>query len=85
MVKAIHFSTKPKPRKHLEVESAMERMINQMNQLNPHILQPRANKRKKIGEGPINSSMLQLLEDGMLFKRMSKFVYSRGRVSIWFG
>ncbi len=42
MVKTIQFSTKPKLQKHLEVssrmESTMEQMINQMNQLSLHLL-----------------------------------------------
>ncbi len=45
MVKTIQFSTKPEVRKHPEVsscmESAMEQMINQMNQLSLHLLQPK--------------------------------------------
>jgi predicted DNA-binding protein YlxM (UPF0122 family) len=43
MVKVVQFSTKLKMQKHLEVssriESTMEQMINQMNQLNFHLLQ----------------------------------------------
>ncbi len=42
MVKTIQFSTEPEVRKHPEVssrmESAMEQMINQMNQLSLHLL-----------------------------------------------
>jgi hypothetical protein len=42
MVKTIHFSTKPELQKHPEVrshmESTMEQMINQMNQLSFHLL-----------------------------------------------
>ncbi len=42
MVKIVQFSTEPKLRKHPEVnshmESAMEQMINQMNQLSLHLL-----------------------------------------------
>jgi glycyl-tRNA synthetase (class II) len=48
MVKTIHFSTEPELRKHPEVrshmESAMEQMINQMNQLSFHLLQPKTSK-----------------------------------------
>ncbi len=48
MVKTVQFSTEPEVRKHPEVssrmESAMEQMINQMNQLSLHLLQPRTNK-----------------------------------------
>jgi hypothetical protein len=42
MVKIVQFSTEPEVRKHPEVssrmESAMEQMINQMNQLSLHLL-----------------------------------------------
>jgi len=42
MVKIVQFSTKQELRKHSEVssrmESAMEQMINQMNQLSLHLL-----------------------------------------------
>jgi len=73
MVKIIQFSTEPELWKHPEVrshmESAMEQMINQMNQLSFHLLQPRTSKR---GEGLVNNSMLQVSGDGTLFKRMSK-------------
>jgi hypothetical protein len=52
MVKTIQFSTKPKLRKHSEVssrmESAMEQMINQMNQLSLHLLQPRTSKSRNV-------------------------------------
>jgi len=52
MVKTIQFSTKPKLQKHLEVssrmESTMEQMINQMNQLSLHLLQPRTNKSRNV-------------------------------------
>jgi len=52
MVKTVQFSTEPKVRKHPEVsfrtESAMEQMINQMNQLSLHLLQPRANKSRNV-------------------------------------
>ncbi len=48
MVKTVQFSTKLELRKHLEVSSrmelAMEQMINQMNQLSFHLLQPRTSK-----------------------------------------
>jgi undecaprenyl pyrophosphate synthase len=52
MVKIIQFSTERKPRKHLEVSSCMELlmeyMINQINQLNLHLLQPRISKSKNV-------------------------------------
>ncbi len=52
MVKAIQFSTKPKLRKHPEVgsrmESVMEQMINQMNQLSLHLLKPRISKSRNM-------------------------------------
>jgi len=42
MVKIVQYSTEPELRKHSEVsscmESAMEQMINQMNQLSLHLL-----------------------------------------------
>jgi len=48
MVKTIPFSTEPKLRKHPEVssrmESTMEQMINQMNQLSLHLLQQGTSK-----------------------------------------
>ncbi len=50
MVKTVQFSTEPEVRKHPEVnsrmESATEQMINQMNQLSLHLLQPRTNKNR---------------------------------------
>ncbi len=52
MVKTVQFSTEPELRKHLKVssrmESAMEQMINQMNQLILHLLQPRTNRSKNM-------------------------------------
>jgi len=52
MVKTVQFSTEPEVRKHPEVssrmESAMEQMINQMNQLSLHLLQPRTNKSRNV-------------------------------------
>ncbi len=52
MVKAVQFSTEPELRKHPEVssrmESAMEQMINQMNQLSLHLLQPRISKNRNM-------------------------------------
>jgi hypothetical protein len=52
MVKAIQFSTEPKLRKHPEVgsrmESAMEQMINQMNQLSFHLFQPIISKNRNM-------------------------------------
>jgi len=52
MVKAIQFSTKLELQKHLEVnsrmESTMEHMINQMNQLSLHLLQLRINKNRNM-------------------------------------
>jgi len=48
MVKTVQFSTELELRKHSEMsscmESAMEQMINQMNQLSLHLLQPRTSK-----------------------------------------
>jgi hypothetical protein len=50
--KTVQFSTEPELRKHPEVssrmESAMEQMINQMNQLSLHLLQPRTNKSRNV-------------------------------------
>jgi len=52
MVKTVQFSTEPKVRKHPEVssrmESAMVQVINQMNQLSLHLLQPRTNKSRNV-------------------------------------
>jgi len=52
MVKTVQFSTEPELRKHPEVssrmESAMEQMINQMNQLSFHLLQPRTSKSRNV-------------------------------------
>ncbi len=52
MVKTVQFATEPEVRKHPEVssrmESAMEQMINQMNQLSLHLLQPRTNKSRNV-------------------------------------
>jgi hypothetical protein len=52
MVKTVQFSTKPELQKHPEVssrmESAMEQMINQMNQLSLHLLQPRTSKNRNV-------------------------------------
>jgi hypothetical protein len=52
MVKAVQFSTQLELRKHPEVssrmESTMEQMINQMNQLSLHLLQPRTSKSKNV-------------------------------------
>jgi hypothetical protein len=52
MVKAVQFSTELELRKHPEVgsrmELAMEQMINQMNQLSLHLLQPRISKSKNM-------------------------------------
>ncbi len=51
-VKAVQFSTEPELRKHPEVssrmESAMEQMVNQMNQLSLHLLQPRISKNRNM-------------------------------------
>jgi len=52
MVKIVQFSTEPELRKHPKVssnmESTMEQMINQMNKLSLHLLQPRTNKSKNV-------------------------------------
>jgi hypothetical protein len=52
MVKTIQLSTEPEVRKHPKVssrmESNMEQMINQMNQLSLHLLQPRTNKNRNV-------------------------------------
>jgi len=52
MVKTVQFSTKPELRKHPEVsscmESTMEQMINQMNQVSLHLLQPRISKSRNV-------------------------------------
>ncbi len=52
MVKIVQFSIEPEVRKHPEVssrmESAMEQMINQMNQLSLHLLQLRTNKSRNV-------------------------------------
>jgi len=52
MVKTVQFLTEPELRKHPKVssriESTMEQMINQMNQLSLHLLQPRTNKNKNV-------------------------------------
>jgi len=51
-VKTIQFLTEPELRKHPEVSShielAMEQMINQMNQLSLHLLQPRTSKSRNV-------------------------------------
>jgi len=52
MVNVFQFSIELEPQKHLEVnyhmESAMEHIINQMNQLSFHLLQPSVNKSKNL-------------------------------------
>jgi hypothetical protein len=49
MANVVQFSTKLELQKHLEVNSHMDSaMINQMKQLNLHLLQPRANKSKNL-------------------------------------
>jgi len=52
MVKIVQFSTEPELWKHPKVnsrmESAMEQMINQMNQLSLHLLQPRTSKSRNV-------------------------------------
>ncbi len=52
MVKGVQFSTEPELQKHPEVssrmESAMEQMINQMNQLSLHLLQRRISKNRNM-------------------------------------
>jgi hypothetical protein len=52
MVKTVQFSIEPELRKHPKVssrmESAMEQMINQMNQLSLHLLQPRTSKSRNV-------------------------------------
>jgi hypothetical protein len=52
-VKTVQFSTEPELQKHLEVssrmESTIEQMINQMNQLSFHLLQPRTSKSRNVG------------------------------------
>jgi hypothetical protein len=52
VVKTVQFSTEPELRKHPKVstrmESAMEQMINQMNQLSLHLLQPRTSINKNV-------------------------------------
>jgi len=52
MMKTIQFSIEPELRKHPEMssrmESIMEQMINQMNQLNFHLLQPRNSRSKNV-------------------------------------
>ncbi len=52
MVKIVQLSTKPELQKHPEMgsrmESAMQQMINQMNQLSLHLLQPRISKSKNM-------------------------------------
>jgi hypothetical protein len=52
MVKTVQFSTEPELRKHQEVNShmelVMEQMINQMNQLSLHLLQPRTSKSRNV-------------------------------------
>jgi len=52
MVKTVQFSTEPELRKHPKVnsrmESTMEQMINQMNQLSLHLLQPRISRNRNM-------------------------------------
>ncbi len=52
MVKTVQFLIEPELRNHLEVssrmESAMEQMINQMNQLSFHLLQPKTSKSRNM-------------------------------------
>jgi hypothetical protein len=52
MVKTVQFSTEPELRKHPEMnscmESAMEQMIDQMNQLSLHLLQPRTSRSRNV-------------------------------------
>ncbi len=51
-MKTVQFLTKPELLKHPEMssrmESAMEQMINQMNQLSLYLLQPRTSKSKNV-------------------------------------
>ncbi len=51
-MKAIQFSTEPKLQKHRKLSSHMEanveQMINQMNQLNLHLLQPNISKSRNM-------------------------------------
>jgi len=52
MVKTVQFSTEPELWKHPEmgscIKSTMEQMINKMNQLNFHLLQPRTSKSRNV-------------------------------------
>jgi hypothetical protein len=52
MVKAFQFLIEPESRKHQEMssymESAMEQMINQMNQLSFHLLQPKTSMSRNM-------------------------------------
>jgi hypothetical protein len=68
MVNVVQFLTEPEPQKHPKVsfrmELIMEQMINQMNQLNIHLLQPRISKNINVEK--------DLSGDGTLFKKMSK-------------
>jgi len=52
MLKIVQFSTEPELWKHPKVnscmESAMEQMINQMNQLSLHLLQPRTSRSRNV-------------------------------------
>jgi hypothetical protein len=56
MVKTVQFSSEPELRKHPEMsshmESAIEQMINQMNQLSLHLLQPRTSKSRNVERDP---------------------------------
>ncbi|KAH8936714.1 hypothetical protein BDL97_17G098800 [Sphagnum fallax] len=72
MVKTVQLSTEPEVRKHPKVssrmESDMEQMINQMNQLSLHLLQPRTNKNRNVErdlEG--REKVLMGLEKSLLF------------------
>jgi hypothetical protein len=55
------------------MEVAMEQMINQMNHFNLHIPQAKA-KSAEIWKRFVNSSMLQVLRDETLFKKMWIFI-----------
>jgi hypothetical protein len=73
MVKIVQLLIEPKLRKHLEVssrmESTMEQMINQMNQLNFHLLQPRISKSRNVERDLSTIQCYKCWEVGHYFKK----------------
>jgi hypothetical protein len=77
MANAIQFLIKPQSQKRLEVnsrmESAMEQIINQMNQLNLHLLQPKISKSKNM-EGAYQQLNVTNVKRWDIIQKISKLV-----------